>query len=205
MRARGCFVFAFAFAFALASLTGCGSGYMMEAQAPQTVAANASAATVVFIRPSSYGGREFPILDEHGRFLGATPGDSWFVTSVPAGEHMFIAWSEGTPTLKATLEPGKIYYVEVGVTMGAWSARARLFAVGPQRPQWAELPKWLSDTKPVVAAPDAMQRFQADLGDEVSTVVQKGVQNYAEYDAEAKGLRTLQPADGVPVAVIAKD
>lgn len=194
----------FVMALALALLmVGCGRGYMMEAQTPQSVGANASAATVIFVRPSGYGGGEFPILDGQGHFLGAAPGNSWFVVSVPAGEHLFIAWSEGTPALKATLEAGKIYYVEVGVTIGAWSPRARLFAVGPQRPQWAELPKWLSETTPVVPAPDAGQRFQAKQGGEVGEVVQKGVQNYAEYDAEAKGQRTLQVTDGVTAPVAA--
>jgi hypothetical protein len=184
----------------LLAAAGCGGpSYMTQAASPQPPAADPAMATVFFIRPSGYaGGREYVILDETGRFLGEVKGESYFVTKMPPGEHSFVAWSEGSPTLRATLEAGKIYYVEVGVVIGAWSPRARLFAIGPQRKPWPELAGWLAQSRLLVPTQGAEQRFAQDKGAEAREVVQKGLAEYAGYDAEAKSLRTLTPADGVP-------
>jgi hypothetical protein len=185
---------------------GCGvsSKYMTTLEVPQVVAVDPAVATVVFIRPSSYGGRvQHVIVDSKGRFLGECWGETYFVVKVPPGEHMFISWGEGTPALKATVEAGKVYYVEVGVTMGAWSARARLFAMGPQRESWAELPQWLKESTMLVPNEPAGQAYLQGR-DDTGEVIQKGVKNYAEYDAEAIQKRTLLAADGVPAPVAAQ-
>lgn len=186
---------------------GCGGlKYMDEAKGPHSLAADAQMSTVVFIRPSGYAGRQtYAILDQSGRLLGEVNGNSYFIAKMPPGEYMFISWGEGTPALKATVEPGKIYYVEVGVTIGAWAARGRLFAIGPRRKQWSELPEWLGDSNLLLPKPNALELFSADRGEDVSEVVQKGIDNYGEYDAEAKDLRTLLPSDGVDVPVSPQD
>lgn len=196
---------ALVFMLSLATL-GCGvsSKYMTKLEVPQAVAVDPATATVVFIRPSSYGGgAKHVILDSKGRFLGECWGETYFVVKVPAGEHMFISWGEGTPALKATVEAGKVYYVEVGVTMGAWSARARLFAMGPQRENWAELPEWLQNST-MLAPNEAAGQAYVQGDEDTAEVIQKGVKNYAEYDAEAIQKRTLLAADGVPAPVAAR-
>ena len=54
--------------------------------------------------------------------------------TMPPGQYQFVSWGEGTPALEAQVEAGRVYYVEVGTVIGAWTARARLFGVGPRRP-----------------------------------------------------------------------
>lgn len=186
---------------ALACVSCGGSDYMHELQTPQAVAAEANMATVVFIRPSGYGGGSYPILDHTGKLLGEAMGETYFVAKMPPGQYMFIAWSEGTPAMRATVEAGKIYYVEVGMTIGAWSARARLFAVGPNRKQWAELPEWLAESVMTAPNPGAIQAFAQNEGGDVPEILQKGNENFAEYDPEEVAERSLLPADGVDVPV----
>jgi hypothetical protein len=182
---------------------GCGGlKFMNEAKPPQAVAADPANATVVFIRPSGYGGgASFNIIDQSGRFLGEVNGESYFVSKMPPGQYTFIAWSEGTPAMQATVEAGKVYYVEVGVTIGMWGGHARLFAIGPQREQWAKLPKWLADSTELLPKPDASSKFSADRGSDEKEVIQKGVNNYAGYEGDEKQKRTLLPSDGVSAPV----
>jgi hypothetical protein len=85
----------------------------------------------------------------------------------------------------------------LGITVGAWCPRARLFAIGPHRKQWSELPSWLAESKMVALSATGEQAFMQEKGSEIPEVVEKGLTNYAGYDAEAKQLRTLTPADGV--------
>jgi hypothetical protein len=197
-----------AFALALATL-GCGSKFMIEARAPMAFAPDPAAATVIFIRPSRFASAIRPaILDERGTFLGEALPSSHFAVRVTPGEHLFVAWSEGTPALRATLEGGKFYYVEIGIVPGVWSARARLFAVGPGREQWAKLPEWLADSRMMVLPPEAARAFMEAKGDGVREVVSKGQSSYADYEQEARRgdptavqKRTLVLADGVPQPV----
>lgn len=185
--------------FSLAAL-GCtvSSPYMETLAAPQPIAVEPGSATVVFVRPTGYAGRaKHMILDEKGRFLGECWGETYFPVKVPPGQHTFISWSEGTPALQASVDAGKVYYVEVGVTIGAWAARARLFGVGPQRESWGELPEWLARSKMLLPNEAAGQAHFATIPDRVNEVIQKGLQNWSEYDAEARGKRSLNPADGV--------
>lgn len=174
------------------------SPYMEALAAPQPIAADAGTATVVFLRPTSYAGRlKHMILDHKGRFLGESWGETYFSVKMPPGQYTFISWSEGTPALQATLDAGKVYYVEVGVTIGAWSARARLFGLGPRRESWAEVPDWIAKSTMLVPNEAAGQAQLASDQERVNEVIQKGLANWAEYDAEARAKRSLSPADGV--------
>lgn len=174
------------------------SPYMEVLAAPQAIAADAGTATVVFLRPTGYAGRlKHMILDHKGRFLGECWGETYFSVKMPPGQYTFVSWSEGTPALQATLDAGKVYYVEVGVTIGAWTARARLFGLGPQREGWAEVPEWLANSTMLVPNEAAGQAHFAATQDRVDEVIRKGLANWAEYDAEARGKRSLGPADGV--------
>jgi hypothetical protein len=119
------------------------------------------------------------------------------VATVAPGQYTFIAWSEGTPALSAQVEAGKIYYIEMGMTIGAWSARARLFGVGPSRKNWSELPTWLRESKMAALKPGAAELFKDDKGDDIAEVVEKGKKSWEEYDAEAREQRSLTAADGV--------
>jgi hypothetical protein len=190
----------FAVVIGLAVTTGCGysSRYMAKLEVPQPIQPDPASATVVVLRPSGYAsGLKTAILDTQSGFLGESAAKTYFVAHLAPGNHTLVAWSEGTPALNATVEAGKVYYVEVGMVIGFWSGHARLFGIGPQREQWPKLSSWLHDSDMLVLQPGAPQMFMQDH-DNMREIIQKGVDNFAGYDAEARAKRSLIPPDGVP-------
>lgn len=186
----------------LAPQAWAGADLVTKVEPPVPVVVDPANATVVFIRPSSYAyGIRVTIIDQTGRVLGESRASAYFAATMPAGDYTFIGWGEGTPTMKATVEAGRVYYVEVALSVGAWTARPRLFAVGPTRKQWAELPHWLATTNMTKVNEDACKAHAEKRAKDAKEVVEKGQKAFAEYDAEAVAERTLTAADGVPEAV----
>jgi hypothetical protein len=178
------------------------SPYMAKADVAGSVQADRATATVVFVRPSSYAPAvKVTILDGSGRFLGDSLPKTYFSAKLSPGDHSFVSSGEGTPSMEAHLEAGKIYYVEVAPIFGAWSARARLFAIGPQRSQWARLPSWLAGSTRLVPDEAAGQQHLADRPDDTRTVLEKGAEAFAGYGDGDRTKRTLLPTDGVTEAV----
>jgi hypothetical protein len=190
----------------LAFASGCGasSKYMTKLESPTAVQVNPAAATVFFVRPSSFAASiKATILDSNGQFLGEALPKSYFAVQLPPGEHVFVAWSEGTPALKATLEPGKVYYVEVAPIVGVWSARVRLFAIGPQREQFAKLPSWIAESSMLIPDQATGQAYIQQRLDDAQNTIAKGVSSFSDYDAEDKAKRTLLPSDALPAPIAA--
>ena len=128
---------------------GCASSArnMVEISPPQPLVAPADAAVVVFVRPSKFAWAvSANVLDERGRFLGDAVAKGHFAAVVPAGHHVFVIWAENTDAIGAELAPGRIYFVEVAATMGAWSAQMHLHAIKPSRPNFAHRDEWMLDT-----------------------------------------------------------
>jgi len=200
------------------SLTCCAasSPYMTTVDAASAVTVDAAAATVVFIRPASdEPGVHHVILDEKGRFLGLSSSQVYFPVKVPPGEHTFMSYVDGstfgngadrrtgTPALKATLEAGKLYYVQVVAIPGSFTTRARLIGLGPSRKSWDVLPDWLAKCKPLVPnEPDGQAHVRETL--DVNLVVQKGLRAIAEYTPEKLAERSLTPGDGVSAPLVAR-
>jgi len=199
------------------SLTCCASSspYMAKADAAHAVTVDAAAATVVFIRPSGdEPGVRHLILDEKGRFLGLSSSEAYFPVKVPPGEHTFMSYVDGntfgsgadrrsgTPALKATLDAGKLYYVEVVAIPGSFTTRGRLVGLGPSRKSWQELPGWLAKCKPLVPKEAEGQAHVRQTLD-VDAVVQKGLSTIAGYTPEKLAERSLSPNDGVTAPVAA--
>jgi hypothetical protein len=182
----------------LAGLAGCSaSSDYMRPIAPPTLAAKAETATVVFLRPSGFAaGISTTILDDKGRFLGDSLPESYFVSQVPAGEHVFIAWAENTAALRANLMPGKVYYVEVSPKMGALSARMHLLALTSRSESWGELQGWLADSQAMQVDESAGQAYLAERSDDVQDRIQRAREALTEYDADELAERTLSPEDG---------
>jgi hypothetical protein len=186
--------------FVLAScLFGCSvsSEYMQQQIPPLPLSAVPDKATVVFIRPSGYGGRmKTVILDEHGRFLGEDWGETYFSVQVPAGDHVFLSWAENTAALHASLAPGKTYYVEVAPKMGAFSARVHLMAVTPHSESWGKLREWLSDSKQLVPNEPAGQAYLASRADDVKERLNRASAIWGEYKPDEIAERTIKAEDG---------
>ena len=188
-------------ALSSALLTACSasSDYMREVAHPQPPTGNPQAATVVFIRPSSFASSlATTILDGRGRFLGDALPSSYFVVQIPPGEHLFISWAENTASLKASLAPGLVYYVEVAPTIGAFSARVHLRAIKPSTENWAELPEWLQESTRYEPDEAAGQAYLQSRQEDVTERIRRGNEILTEYDTEEMAERTLAPGDGLP-------
>jgi hypothetical protein len=177
---------------------GCASHYMVRSEVPLRIAPRSDAATVVFVRPSSFGAAIHPtIFDERGQFLGDAEASSHFVAEVSPGEHTFVVWAENTGPIHATLAPGRVYFIEVAMKPGAFQARAHLLAIAPRTESWASLREWLADTRPTVADRRAGQAYLDGRKDDVLERLRRAGEAFAEMDAEDRDARTLYPNDGI--------
>lgn len=157
----------------------------------------------MFIRPSSYAGMlATTIIDERGRFLGDALPNGCFAVQVPAGEHLFISWAENTAAVRATLAPGKTYFVEVSPRVGLMSARVQLFAQTPRNKNWLEVPRWLAECQRTQPDEQAGQAYLASRGQDVQERVQRGPHAMTEYSAEELAERTILPEDGLDAAAL---
>jgi hypothetical protein len=119
------------------------------------------------------------------------------VAELEPGEHLFIVWTtEAVEALKATVAPGKTYFVEVTAKMGAFVARASLWAVTPRSDSWKERKSW---EKLPLLEPDAKkgQAYLDSLRGDLQDAVKRGIKTYEDYSEEEKADATLNPEDGI--------
>jgi hypothetical protein len=179
---------------------GCGaatSEYMRPAIGPELAGAPPNKARVVFVRPSNFAFKViFTIIDEHGYFLGDSTAGARFSVFLDPGDHYFIVWTETTETVRATLAPGRTYYVEVRPKMGLWKARASLWAVNRKSGLMSQIPSYISGTKVTTTDFAAGQAYLNSLGSELPNAAKKGIDTYNGYSPEDKTDVTLLPEDG---------
>ncbi len=105
-------------------------------------------ANITFIRPQSYAkDMAFGIWNE-SKFLGNLKGETYFQIKVPAGKHNFFGKSEHFSVLKADVEAGKNYYIQVAANMGWSQAHVKLLPIKSDKEQ-NEIQKWLTNSKKV--------------------------------------------------------
>lgn len=180
---------------AVAGCTGV-SPYMAPGSRGGIEAAQDSA-TVVFVRPSEYGGAaRIVIMDGKGRFLGETMPMTYFATKVPAGEHMFLSWGENTSAIKATLAAGKIYYVEAYGPTGAGTPRLELRAVGVKSSAWGKIDGWLAKANALQPDAPAGQAYLQGHASGVESAVRHGNEEVASYKPNELAEHTLTVEDG---------
>lgn len=189
----------FAIALFAAAATGCSasSKYMKEIQGGASPKATPDQATVVFVRHSGLArGIRTTILDERGEFVGDALAHGAFARQYPAGRHLFITWAENTDVLQAELQPGKIYYVEVDPSMGAFSARMHLFAIKPNTESWKDLKDWLGESTWFdVDVPGGRAEMQS-RSEDVAERLKRANEHLQEYSGEDLEKRTLRAGDG---------
>lgn len=183
-------------AIALLVLAGCATP-KVSSMRPAASACKACSqdAVVVFVRPAHESPLAVELREEDGTFLGSLENRTWFAAPVAPGRHLFIASAvtdaSTVPTgLRADLEPGMVYHVEVRM-LRSYPA---LFAASPKRRLWDNLDAAfarLTRLERVPASePAAPQRWPRSVGTVKAWWVDLGEQDWAE--------RTLFPADGVP-------
>jgi hypothetical protein len=188
----------------LLTLSGCAatSENMHPAVATsQPPSAPPNAAVVVFLRPHSLAkGLLFSVIDGQGRFLGDAQAGGRFAVTLPPGEHLFVTWKENDGPMRATLAPGRVYYVLVNPRWGVWKARVDLLAIAPRTEYWKDLKEWMSETEAFEADPAKGQASLAADGENLPEHIQGAQKAMAELDKQEVMDRTLFPDDGVPSA-----
>lgn len=177
---------------------GCGatSDFMKPAQSSSIQRPAAGKALVWIARPSRVGSSmTFTLMDERGRFLGeALPGTRFAVLMDP-GEHMLIVWSEGQQAMKATLAPGKTYYVHVTPKIGMWKAGAAIYPVKRNTERWNQKELWKRLQVLAVDAAKGQAHFES-MREEVDAAVKGGMEAFEGYSAEEKAAATMGPEHG---------
>jgi len=172
------------------------SPYMTPASRGGIEAAQDSA-TVVFVRSSAYGGADrIVIMDGKGRFLGETMPKTYFATKMPPGEHVFLSWGETISSVKATVAPGKVYYVEAYGPTGAGTPRLELRAVTVKSSQWGQVDAWLAKADALKADEAAGQAYLQTRANGVERAVQRGTEKLTDYEPHVLAEHTLTVEDG---------
>jgi hypothetical protein len=191
-------------AVATLALTGCAgsSDYMREARPAAPIAAPADRAVVVFVRPSGLAfGINFSIIDQTGHWMGDAVSKSHFAVALPPGDYTFVAWAENTDLVKASLDAGRIYYVEVSPALGALYAQVSLEALTPRSVDWKNLPGWLTDTKRLEPLPTGTAYMESRHDDAMKRVASAN-ENWSEMTPDDREKRTLHADDGLAGARI---
>lgn len=187
------------FLFLVLLMGGCtaSSDYMRELVAVRPPKPVSDRATVVFVRPSSFGNRMVvTIFDDKGRFMGDALPSTWFVRRVEAGEHTFISWAENTSALRASLLPGRVYFIEVDVKLGALSPRTHLRAVTRDADTWDDREEWIADATELAVDERGGQAYLDGRAEEVEERIRRGRDALAQYSPAELAARTLSPKDG---------
>lgn len=192
---------ALAAALAFGSLACTASAEHMRPGTAAAIGSDPAAATVVFVRPSSFAGLIVPVIaTAQGRFLGESEASSHFVVRLPPGEHVLFTWSEGTPALRATLAAGRVYFVEVAPKMGAFSSRVQLLALTSRAESWPKVREWLRDTKTLVPDEAAGQAYVQSRASDFAERIAAASVSLREYSPDDLAARTLLAADGITMS-----
>jgi hypothetical protein len=186
--------------FALLTATALAGPPLVVRSKTATPEADPAKAVVVFIRPNTTARAIKPaILDEAGRVIAEVRVDSWVAAKLDPGPHTLVSWGESTPTLKADLEAGEVYYVKVANKMGSiWTSRFVLEALGPTRPGWDQVGRWTTRGTRGWEVDEQISGAYATLRKaDIDVVLQKSASEWAAYSDAERTERTLTPDDGV--------
>jgi hypothetical protein len=174
------------------------SQYMHALEAPMPLKPGADQALVVFVRPSRFAfAIGANVLDERGRFLGDSRAAGYFAVTVPPGHHEFTVWAENTDAIAADVVAGRVYFVEVAPTMGAFSAQMHLRAIKPGLPSWQRRDEWLRSSQQYLSDFAAGQANLDRRPNDVAERLRRAREHLAKYDGEARNEHTLGPDDGI--------
>jgi hypothetical protein len=170
------------------------SDLMTPVPVPRAIQVRPDAATVVFIRPSSYAFLlPIPIVDGRGRFLGVSLAESHFAVFVTPGQNIFLTYSHHIAAVRANLAPGKTYYVVVAPT----AAGLTLLAMTPSSELWGERRRWLGDTTQHAVDEARGQRLLLTDRIRLGEAIGNAHEALRAYSTEEMAARMLDPNDGI--------
>ena len=191
-------IHAFLWFLALCAMTGCaGTGGMVTSD--QSLSTRSGEATIVFMRPSSFGfaisASVFDVSDKDSRFIGVIEHDTKIAYGVGAGEHVFMVVGESADFMKATVLADKTYYALVTPRMGAWKARFSFKPVRQADFVSKDFEAWDKQTKLVEVSPVA-ESWAAENAQSIESKRSKYWPAWISKPASEQDSQTLRPEDG---------
>lgn len=186
------------------ALCGCQSSMMAKSSGGGSIVAP-NEATVVFLRPSSFGGAiQSSVYDVTGGktvFGGIVSAKTQVSMHLPSGQHLLMVVAENADFMNASLAPGKTYYVLVKPRMGMWKARFSLIpihadAAAKYNLHTDDFAGWKRDSQPVEKTPAADAWYAAHQAD-IEAKRADYMQKWERMDAQDKAVLTLHAEDGV--------
>jgi hypothetical protein len=150
--------------------------------------APADKAVIYFVRPSSLGlAINFSYFDST-RLVGRFNGPNYIRYECEPGKHLFWARSENRDFVEAEIQPGKIYFIEAIVKMGAVKAAVNLEPINPNDPDRMKKIIKLLDKK-------TSQSFTSEelAAEEISLqdVIDRGLEKYNSDKEKGKSFPQL--------------
>lgn len=155
-------------------------------------------AQLVILRPSSYAyNYRFPIVDQHGRFLGHALAESRHSVFLEPGFHRIYAWGSQVSVVSATVEAGQTYFVVARPHPGALRAAVNLTALTPSSPDWPKLETWIGATENMSYDFTAAQREMSGKAAQVRAKIAAGDARWQRMSERQRLDRTLEPEHGI--------
>lgn len=171
------------------SCAACGPSYMMHVDSPGVaIQPSATEAVVVFVRPGA--GAPELVLDSTRHFYGNAMSGSYFAVRVPAGDHIFVLWSDTTYGFKARLVAGKTYFAGIRLT------RATFEGLTPRSEGWAALPGALKTTVQYIPDQKGGQAYVDSRGADANARIAEVTKIFDALPADAPP--AISPDDGLP-------
>lgn len=145
-------------------------------------------AVVYFVRPSALGmAINFSYFDST-TLIGRFNGPKYIRYECEPGKHLFWARSENRDFVEAEIEPGKIYFIEAIVKMGAVKAAVNLQPVDPaDKKRMDKIMKLLAKRPSESFTPEKLKEDLNSLED----AVDRGIEKYKEDKTNGKTFAQL--------------
>jgi hypothetical protein len=155
-------------------------------------------ARVVFLRsPNVHPDVNVHIVNRDGTYLGESLPGGYFYVDVKPGRQLFISLARNTAPLDATLEAGKIYFVEVAMHyVFAPKQYVRLYPVSQRLANWNELPGWLAKYDYSIVDPQSGQAWLDKHQTKYDRRIRNAERAMMRMDGEDRVERTLLAGDG---------
>src|SRR5262249_49357875 len=145
-------------------------------------------ALVYFARTQTMGFAVKVKLYADGKFIGLIHSKTFIPADVDPGKHEFIVEAENAGFLKAEVEAGKIYVVQVSIHMGAMKARTHFETARTGSEALEEFLKEQKNLRAVTTTEEGTKWVQ-----EEDAKIQETIAKYREKGEE---IESLKPGDG---------
>lgn len=156
-------------------------------------------ATVIFMRPSIFGGviksSVFDITSGENDVIGILSSEQKLSYRVSPGKHMFMVIGENAGFMQAELEAGKTYYCRVRAKVGMWKARFALQPIRHTELDSEDFLTWQKNTEQVENR-DAARVWAAKHAPSIEDKHVKYLRKWEKKSDAEKAEYTLRKEDG---------